>query len=144
MGFVGLPIFIVLLAVFVLMALPILSRRIHGRVSYINPFDLKQRLKGGEAFIILDIRSAAEFNRAHIAGAVNVKRQRLANGFDPADIGIDLGPGEIRPIVIVCQSDLDSIRAAKVLERGGNTEVLVMKGGLFRWKREHLPLEKQQ
>ena len=74
-----LPIIIALIAVLVLMALPILSRRLHGHVNYINPLDLKKRLDAKEEIVVFDLRSASDFKRAHIAGAINIRPRQLAD-----------------------------------------------------------------
>ena len=123
------------------MALPILSRKLHGQVNYINPFDLKKRLDAQEDIVILDLRSASDFKRAHIAGAINIRPRQLADGIEER-FGDNGDAGETKPIVLVCQSDLVSIRTTRLFDRHGRSDVLVMKGGMFRWKRESLPVIK--
>ena len=123
------------------MALPILSRSLHGQVNYIIPLDLKKRLDAKEEIVVLDLRSAADFKRAHIVGAINIKPRHLADNFEE-ELGSGGDLGKNKPIVLVCQSDLKSIRTAKVLNRHGRSDVMVMKGGMFRWKRERLPVVK--
>lgn len=125
-----------LLLVGVLLALPVVSRKIYGPVDYVLPRELMVRLDAGERVRVLDIRSPRDFARGHLPGALNVPRQELARRVARA------GGGESeQPPVLVCQSDLRSIAAAKMLERGGHEKVLVMKGGMHRWKRDRLPVE---
>ena len=125
------------------MALPILSRRLHGHVNYILPLDLKKRLDAKEEVVVLDLRSASDFKRAHIEGAKNIRPRQLADNLE-AKLGSDGDLGENKSIVLVCQSDLSSIRTVKVFDRHGRNDldVMVMKGGMYRWKRERLPVVK--
>ena len=121
------------------MALPILSRKLRGQVNYINPFDLKKRLDVKEEIVVLDLRSASDFKRAHIAGAINIRPRQLVDIIEEK-LSDDENSGVNKPVVLVCQSDLESIRTAKSFDRHGQSDVMVMKGGMFRWKRESLPV----
>lgn len=121
-----------------LMALPILSRKWQGRVEYVMPFELLKRVEAGEDVVILDIRSERDFARGHIEGAINLARRDLESRISAIEAAA--GRREEQPLVVVCQTDFFSIGAAKLLERRGYTNVSVMKGGIFRWKRQRLPL----
>lgn len=125
-----------LLLVGVLMALPVVSRKFYGPVDYVLPRELMVRLDAGERVRVLDIRSPRDFARGHLPGALNVPRQELARR-----VARVAGGESEQPPVLVCQSDLRSIAAAKRLERSGQGKVVVMKGGMHRWKRDRLPVE---
>lgn len=125
-----------LLLVGVLMALPVVSRKFYGPVDYVLPRELMVRLDAGERVRVLDIRRERDFARGHIPGALNVPRQELARR-----VARVAGGESEQPPVLVCQSDLRSIAAAKRLERSGHGKVVVMKGGMHRWKRDRLPVE---
>lgn len=125
-----------LLLVGVLMALPVVSRKFYGPVDYVLPRELMVRLDAGERVRVLDIRSPRDFARGHLPGALNVPRQELARR-----VARVAGGESEQPPVLVCQSDLRSIAAAKRLERSGHGKVVVMKGGMHRWKRDRLPVE---
>jgi rhodanese-related sulfurtransferase len=124
-----------LLLVGALMALPIVSRKLYGPVDYVLPRELMARLDAGERVRVLDIRPPGDFANGHILVALNVPRKELARHLAEPEAGN--GP----PPVLVCQSDLRSIAAARMLERGGHGKVVVMKGGMHRWKRDRLPVE---
>ena len=125
-----------LLLVGVLLALPVVSRKILGPVDYVLPRELMIRLDAGERVRVFDIRPPRDFANGHLPGALNVPRQELAQRL--AETG---GTGSGPPPVLVCQSDLRSSAAAKKLERSGHGKVVVMKGGMHRWKRDRLPIE---
>jgi rhodanese-related sulfurtransferase len=119
------------------LALPIVSRKLYGPVTYILPSELKQRLDGGERLLVFDIRAARDYAKGHLAGAVNVMREELPDRLASTRDGeSDAAPA---PVVLVCQSDLRSIAAARMLEKLGHDDVAVMKGGMHGWKRARLP-----
>lgn len=132
----SLEVILALLLVGVLMALPLVSRKLYGPVEYVLPRELMVRIDAGERVRVLDIRPPADFANGHIPVALNVPRKELARHL-AEDGEVENGP----PPVLVCQSDLRSIAAAKKLERSGHGKVVVMKGGMHRWKRDRLPVE---
>ncbi len=123
-----------------LMAMPILSRRIKGKVDYITDGELNNMLAQAKAVVIIDIRSGKDFAQGHIEGAINILTSELEDKIKKG--GPDFEDLKQQQIVIVCRSDLDSIGAAKLLENSGFKNVRVLKGGVLRWKRGHLPMVK--
>jgi rhodanese-related sulfurtransferase len=118
-------------------ALPIVSRKLYGPVTYVLPSELEKRLDGGERLLVFDIRSAGNYAKGHLAGAVNASRQELPDRLASARVGdADAAPASV---VIVCQSDLRATAAARMLEKLGHENVAVMKGGMHSWKRARLP-----
>jgi len=75
---------------------------------------------------LLDVRTPAEFETAHIAGSENVPVDRLAAQ------AAALGKAET-PIVLVCLSGQRAERARAILQRGGAQQVTVLDGGLQAW-----------
>jgi len=121
-----------------LMALPILSRKFYGTVTYILADELLQRSRNEQDIAILDLRASKEFNVGHIEGAVNVttaEAQQLLGGGEAK-----MAEFRGRPLVFVCASDLDSTRLVGKLAKKGLTGAMVLKGGMFKWKRDHLPV----
>lgn len=131
-------IILLLLLVFALMALPIVVRKFRGANKYILPFHLTKRLEAGEDVVILDIRPRTDFERGHIDGADNISHENLVKLISEKNDGD--GPDKNLPVVVVCQSDLKSARTARMLEQHGFTDVSVVKGGIFGWKRANLSL----
>ena len=100
--------------------------------------ELKRRLDGGEAIVVLDVRSRAEFTGelGHIPGAIN--------------IGIEEIPGRIaelekyrnKQVAIVCHTDKRSAKAANILRQTGFSTVTVIRGGMKQWHRNGMPVER--
>jgi len=100
--------------------------------------ELKRRLDGGEAIVVLDVRSRAEFTGelGHIPGAIN--------------IGIEEIPGRIaelekyrnKQVAIVCHTDKRSAKAANILRQTGFSAVTVIRGGMKQWHRNGMPVER--
>lgn len=82
--------------------------------------------------ILLDVRTAEEFNSGHIAGAQNIALQSLPNQLDqlPQD----------QPIVVYCRSGNRSAQAARLLIEAGYTQVYDL-GGILDWTAQGYPLQ---
>jgi rhodanese-related sulfurtransferase len=117
-----------------LMALPILSRKIHGPVTYILANQLLQRLKSGEELTLIDLRSKKQFENRHIEGSVNISAREVEQ-----KLGREAASPDIieQAMVIICASDLHSVKLAAKLGKKGFSGVMVLKGGLYKWKRDH-------
>jgi uncharacterized membrane protein YdjX (TVP38/TMEM64 family) len=98
--------------------------------------ELKARADG-QAGLILDVRSAADFigEQGHIVGALNLPLEELA-----ARIA-ELGDDPERPIAIVCRTDRRSAKAAALLARRGFADARVVRGGMTAWLAEGWPVE---
>jgi rhodanese-related sulfurtransferase len=88
--------------------------------------------------IVVDVREPAEFAEGHIEGARNIPLGKL-----------DERAGELeghknKPIVVNCQSGTRSLAAGKKLTKLGFTQVYEMKGGIFAWKDQNLPMTKKR
>jgi len=94
---------------------------------------------------LLDVRSASEFENAHIAGAYNVPLDQLGEHV-----------GELRaargPVVLICQSGQRAQRAEALLRAAGMANMHVLDGGMAEWQsrafdvrrvRERISLERQ-
>ena len=99
---------------------------------------LKASLDAGEPLLVLDVRTAADFDgeQGHIGGALNLPleelHQRLA----------DLGDDPERPIALVCRTDRRSAKAADLLARRGFAKVQVVQGGMTAWRALGWPIER--
>ncbi len=126
------------LAVLVLMALPHVVRKMHGPVDYIQPHELSQMLKSGESLRLLDIRTQKEYASDHIAEAIHLSTDKIADYL----VQTKRDEAEPTPTILVCQSDLISIRMASRLRKNGIAKVKVMQGGMLRRQRSRLPLQR--
>lgn len=102
----------------------------------LTPSALRDLLTADRAARVLDVRSAAEFEHGHIAGAYNVPLHLLAE--HAAEMRAATG----HPVVLVCQSGQRARRAEDVLRVAGLTAVRVLDGGMAAWQRDGLPLRR--
>ena len=91
-------------------------------LSAVTAARLLERLREGEPFTLLDVREPAEAERGRIRDSVLVPLAELTRGAGPA-----AGSG---PVVVYCEHDLRSRRAARVLRDRGLTEVEYLAGGI--------------
>ena len=77
---------------------------------------------------IIDVRSPAEFEAAHIPGAYNVPLDQLGEHRDELVRHID------EPVVLVCRSGLRASQAEQGLAAAGMGNVAVLDGGMLAWE----------
>jgi rhodanese-related sulfurtransferase len=105
-----------------------------GRVPEVSAFRLREQLSGPAAPQILDVRTAAEWRRSHIEGAVSVPIQTLGRRLP------ELGLDPAQPVVAICLSAHRSIPAVRLLRSRGFDGVAQLQGGMLAWWREELPV----
>lgn len=95
--------------------------------SLLDASVLAQALKTTpDAVRIIDVRTPAEFETAHIPGAYNVPVERMSQYVD--EIG-----AVNAPLVLVCRSGQRASRAKAILEAAGVQQLQVLDGGLQAW-----------
>jgi rhodanese-related sulfurtransferase len=87
---------------------------------------------------ILDVRTPAEFESAHIPGSYNVPLDLLSE--HTTQIASAAGG----PVVLVCQSGMRARQAEQALIRTDIPRLHVMEGGIGAWDRSGLPLNRGQ
>jgi rhodanese-related sulfurtransferase len=97
---------------------------------------LIQANENNRKFVILDVRTPAEFRGEHIAGAINIDyhsptfKEEL-NGLDKTKV-----------YLLYCRTARRSRAALEMMRELGFREVYHMLGGIVRWKAEGLPTTK--
>ncbi len=86
-----------------------------------------------EGALFLDVRSEAEWNKAHIQGSVLIPLDQLANRLSELPRN--------RDIVVVCASGARSEKGAAILRQAGFERVTGLSGGLQSWIAAGYPLE---
>ncbi|MES9943948.1 MAG: rhodanese-like domain-containing protein [Candidatus Thiodiazotropha sp.] len=78
------------------------------------------------SFFIVDTRSAAQYGKAHIPGAVNIEwRQILARRSElPRD----------KPVLVYCNTGSLSAQAGFALRLAGHENVRILQGGIREWQ----------
>jgi rhodanese-related sulfurtransferase len=95
---------------------------------------LQERLVAGEDVRLLDVRTPAEFETAHIAGAYNVPLDTLGEHREDIRRRVD------RPVVLVCRSGSRAKQAESVLRASGMENLHLLEGGMAAWEAAGLPL----
>lgn len=98
----------------------------------LSPAVAADRLKSTPTTVVVDVRTPHEFEGKHIAGAVSLPLNHLAEraGELPRD----------RRLLVHCAGGYRSSIAASVLQRAGFTQVSELAGGLAAWEAAGLPL----
>jgi tRNA(Ile)-lysidine synthase TilS/MesJ/rhodanese-related sulfurtransferase len=84
-------------------------------------------LKGGDEYLIVDIRDGAAFEYGHIPGSINLSAEEAENFEYP----------ENKEIYVCCRSGLQSYDVAEAL-RGKGYASYNLKGGYMEWLRHHI------
>ncbi|MBL8340850.1 MAG: sulfurtransferase [Rubrivivax sp.] len=113
-----------------------------AQVRELMPWDLAARLAGPEPPLLLDVREAAEFAAAHIAGALNVPRGVLEQAceWDHDETEPALAGQPARAIVVACRSGKRSLLAAHTLQQLGYSDVVSLATGVRGWNDAEQPL----
>ena len=106
-----------------------------GEPDWIDAVEVQRRRAGGDVLLV-DVRQPEEFSAppGHLPGAINLPLGDLADR--TAEIA-----AHQQPVVLVCQTDRRSARAAAALIAAGLSDVAVLRGGTDGWHRQGLPLE---
>jgi glyoxylase-like metal-dependent hydrolase (beta-lactamase superfamily II)/rhodanese-related sulfurtransferase len=102
-----------------------------ARTATLPPRDLHALQAQGAAPLLLDVRTALEFEGERIDSAVNIPLDQL-------DARLDELP-EQAEVVVVCRTGVRATVAAEALARGGR-QARVLEGGVLAWRRARLPL----
>lgn len=94
-------------------------------VTRYTPSQLADRLKEG-GVVLLDVRTAGEYNGGHMKGAIHIPVQELASRADELKKHID------REIVCYCQSGSRSLMGAARLKKLGY-RTASLDGGIAEW-----------
>ena len=86
-------------------------------------------MKEEEGYIILDVRTAAEFDEKHIPGAINIPNESIGTDAIP-----EL-PDKDQLILVYCRSGNRSKQASEKLVKLGYTNVVEF-GGIIDWPGE--------
>ena len=85
--------------------------------------------------VVLDVREPEEYAHGHVPGAVSLPQADLATrlGEVPRD----------RPLLVVCEAGMRSLRAAQFLRQVGFDDVASVAGGTAAWRAAGKPLDRE-
>jgi rhodanese-related sulfurtransferase len=98
----------------------------------IAPVDYQTQFGAGAEHLLVDVRTPEEFASGHIAGAVNIPVDELAQRLNevPQD----------KPVVLYCRSGNRSGQAAQILDQAGYPQIYDL-GGIVAWTEQGFPVE---
>ncbi|HEY8750129.1 MAG TPA: rhodanese-like domain-containing protein [Tepidisphaeraceae bacterium] len=99
----------------------------------IDQFDKLRQEKNN---VVLDVRTAQEFNQGHVPGAVNVDIS------DPQFKTKIAALDKSKTYLVHCAKGVRSARATKIMAPLGFTDILDYHGGFDEWKKSSKPVEK--
>ena len=102
-------------------------------IDQIRPDELSRRLPSGDA-VVIDVRSAAEWEAGHLPGAVHIPLGYLVDRIDSLP--------RSKTLITQCQSGARSAIAASLLEQRGFDRVLNLTGGFAQWQHAGFPVVK--
>jgi rhodanese-related sulfurtransferase len=126
---------IFLIAIVVLSGGALLLPALTQRGKKASPQEVTLLINRGKATIV-DVRAASEFATGHLPDAKNIPLAELAQR------GGELAKHKNKTAIVVCQKGTRAFSAAKILEKAGFTEVLVLDGGIDAWRAQSLPIAK--
>jgi rhodanese-related sulfurtransferase len=94
-------------------------------VSQISVQQLQTHIQKRERFTLLDVRQPAEFDTAHIDGAVNIVMPYLRTRFNELDTH--------KPVIVICNTGHRSSMGASLLKQHGIKDVINVAGGMTAW-----------
>ena len=99
----------------------------------VDEYDL---LRANTNYVVLDVRSKAEFEKGHIAGATNIdiSSPRFAETVGALD--------RSKTYLVNCAVGMRSARACKKMEELGFTNLFDLAPGFDGWKKAGKPVEK--
>jgi len=89
---------------------------------------LAERIAAGDAPLVLDVRTPAEFASGHVPGAVNIPHTELPARLD------ELGSDRDREVVVYCESGRRAGWAEQALREAGFTRVHHLEGDMRAWR----------
>ncbi len=99
-----------------------------GEIVFLSVERLKEKIKRFENITILDVRTAEEYSRGHIEGAININIDELGNNADRLNAGSE--------IIIYCSVGPRAYHGFKILKNLGFKKVKVLNGSYLSWIRK--------
>ena len=115
-------------------------------ITEISVEDFKKMYDGEDYFVLIDVRTMAEYDAGYIPGAANISRGVLEFKIGKEDVWDNMGlyiPEKADPIILSCRSGGRSALAAKTLMELGYEKVYSLAGGWKAWHEAYPELIEQ-
>ena len=122
---------IILLVIGVILMLSKKDKNIENemRIKHVSMDEIVQIMNENTDYIILDVRTIAEYNEGHIPNAICIPNETIGNNT------ISELPDKEQLILIYCRSGNRSKQATEKLKKLGYTNIIKF-GGIIDWKGE--------
>ena len=98
-------------------------------IKHVSMNDIVQIMDENENYIILDVRTQAEYNQGHIPNAICIPNETIDENV------VNKLPDKNQMILVYCRSGNRSKQAAEKLKKLGYTDLIEF-GGIIDWKGE--------
>ncbi|MEJ2609423.1 MAG: rhodanese-like domain-containing protein [Candidatus Thiodiazotropha sp.] len=127
----------ILVLSFILVAGLLFFNLAQGDKNALEPISATDMINREEA-VVIDVRSAADFNKGHIINAINIPSNGFAN-----QLGV-MNKHKDKPIIVSCNSGAQSSSACTQLRKAGFERVYNLKGGILAWQSANLPITRKK
>lgn len=127
--------FSLLVAILALLAWSFLGSSTGG-IPQVGPAEAT-RLVNRENARLLDVRPADDFHQGHIINALNIPAGESKTGSKTLD------KYKQKPVIICCNTGMESVRVARTLKKDGFENLYILKGGLQAWRNANLPVTRE-
>lgn len=115
--------------------------RLLTNANFYAPKVIQDRLDNGDELVIIDVRTAEEFEgeQGHIKGAINMPVLQMKQELE--DKKDSLQTYQDQEILVVCETEKRAPHATRMLAQVGLKNVSVLRGGMTAWREAGLPLD---
>jgi len=128
--------FTLLIAILALLVWSFLGSNVGG-IPQVGPAEAT-RLVNRENARMLDVRPLDDFKQGHIINALNLpasETETASKSFEKY---------KRKPVIIYCNTGMDSVRVARTLKNDGFENLYILKGGLQAWRNANLPVTRDE
>lgn len=106
------------------------------KVEHLNADAFDTKMKASKEYTLLDVRTAPEYNQAHLPGAsmLDYYQKNFKQELEKLD--------KSKPVFVYCTVGSRSSSAANLMKEMGFAEVYNLQGGIYHWAESKKPLEK--
>jgi rhodanese-related sulfurtransferase len=119
---------------FSVLLLTIFSMAAYSQAKPYQALNLVDALKENRAPILLDVRTPAEFQSGHIAGAINIPFDQLPQRIK------EISQFKQQEVVVYCRSGRRAEVATDTLESEGFTQLYDLTGHMIAWNKNNYPV----
>lgn len=99
-----------------------------------DAFELIQENRNNADFVVLDVRTVAEYNEGHLENVINI--DYYGDTFSDEINALDKN----KTYLVYCRSGVRSAGAVEIMKGLGFRQVYNMTGGIIQWQQDGLPI----